>query len=145
MLNEEKLMGVLYEIRDEVKEVKQRVTNVESEMKDMRSEIRVLQTEVKELRADVDWLKVEVKELRADVDWLKVQVKDLRTDQDSQSAEVKNLYAITSELREQIEKHEKKIDRNFVMLERDLGGAMSGMTWLKENKVDKVALRKASI
>lgn len=131
MLNEEKLMGVLYEIRDEVKEVKQRVTNVESEMKDMRSEIRVLQTEVKELRADVDWLKV--------------QVKDLRTDQDSQSAEVKNLYAITSELREQIEKHEKKIDRNFVMLERDLGGAMSGMTWLKENKVDKVALRKASI
>ena len=131
MLNEEKLMGVLYEIRDEVKEVKQRVTNVESEMKDMRSEIRVLQTEVKELRADVDWLKV--------------QVKDLRTDQDSQSAEVKNLYAITSELREQIEKHEKKIDRNFVMLERDLGGAMSGMTWLKENKVDKVALRKTSI
>ena len=36
-------------------------------------------------------------------------------------------------------------DRNFQILEQDLGAAMDGMIWLKEHKVDKNALKQATI
>ena len=60
-------------VREEVKELRKDVTELQVGMKELRKDVTELQVGMKELRADVTELQVEVKELRADVTELQVK------------------------------------------------------------------------
>ena len=78
-------------VREEVKELRKDVTELQVGMKELRADVTELQVEVKELRADVTELQVEVKELRKDVTKLQGDVVELQTGMEKLSTDVERL------------------------------------------------------
>ena len=64
---------------------------VREEVKELRKDVTELQVGMKELRADVTELQVEVKELRKDVTKLQVDVAELQTGMEKLSTDVERL------------------------------------------------------
>ena len=64
---------------------------VREEVKELRKDVTELQVEVKELRKDVTELQVGMKELRADVTKLQVDVEELQTGMEKLSTDVERL------------------------------------------------------
>lgn len=109
------------------------------------TEIRGTKEEVGGLKQEFADLKQEVCVLKEDVHLLKQDVSDLKQDVSDLKEDVRDIKADLYDLNKRVSILEEKEELHFRMLERDLGAAIDGMLWLKEHKVDKAALRKATM
>ncbi len=86
---------------------------------------------MEEIHKQLDSHGIQLEQIGGKLKLQDMRMKEIQTELESHKAQLKALWG--------------QEQRNFEMLERDLGGAMDGMVWLKDNKVDKEALRKAAI
>lgn len=82
--------------------------------------IEPVREEVKELRKDVTELQVGMKELRADVTELQVEVKELRKDVTKLQGDVVELQTGMEKLRTDVDSLSRKTDRIECMMENEL-------------------------
>lgn len=134
-MNQE-MKDLLYLIYEEIKEVKLRVTNLESNFIDLRKDLK------QQIAATAD-LQEQFIETREE---LQKQIAETRVEFRQQITDAKKgLQNQILSLKKEVEILRKQEQRNFKMLEHDLGGALDGMQILNEMKVDKKKLRQAAI
>ena len=143
--NTEKIMEMLNLIYDEVKEVKVRVTNLESRMDRLEARMDRLEKRVESLEHRVEQLELRVESLEHRVEQLEIRMASLEYRVEQLELRMENLENRVGQLETQTASLQEQEKSNFVILERDLGAALDGMTILNKQKVDKKALKQATV
>lgn len=96
-------------------ELKEILVSIQKDLKQLQADISGLKEQSQQMQEDIPGLKEQSRRMQADISWLKGAVIQLQ----------------------------KQDQRNFQILETDLGAAIDGMQILREQKVDKKALKNA--
>ena len=113
MQNEERILGLLEHLVQDVSGLKQSVSGLEretaglkQEMAELKADVSGLKQEMAELKADVSTLKTDVAELKADVSGLKEDVSGLKEDVSGLKEETASLKAQMGQMDERLRRVE---------------------------------------
>lgn len=135
MMKQEELLELLYQevkgIREDIGEVNKRLDSHEVRLENIESKLDSHEARLESIEDRLDRYEARLESIESKLDRHEARLENIESKLESHEAQLDALWAQAA--------------KNFETLERDLGGAMEGVIWLKDHKVDKKALRQAAI